>query len=492
MRRKGDRLEKFVDDYVIFDLETTGINCNKDKIIEIAAIKVRRGEVVEEFHSLVNPEIPIPASASAVNGISDDMVIDAPVIEALLDEFLEFIRGEVLVGHNIASFDMNILYDTVLRFNGMALDNEYIDTLLIARKLLKKGVDIEDHRLSTLCEFYDADFSRAHRALNDCYMVEECIKGMRNDMKEFGFASERTVSIKEKTIEAVTDKEWKIKIQEMLNKLIAEFELPEKSLYLAQNVGRVTKKITSYSVCIYEPEYPKLPDRKIDQTRNSIVLNIKEKGTALELIVGKRQFDNLDFDADLDARELKSDKSNIHVYIDNEDVDLIEFIKVNTIYSVKNYKSKASTFGCCSRFNECSDAKKCVHVNRLYSMACSYRKNLDAGRIFYGKNRNIDNEEKKDKPVMSKIKVDDAEKERRKSLGLPVTKQLRYMTKDNSCNWEEVAVESYEIVDTYMPSGTHSLLIKLSTQEEVRILAPYFAEMQKPSFVEDMNKGLED
>ena len=108
--KKGKNLNKYVSDYVVFDLETTGMSPDKDEIVEISAIKVKDGEIVDEFSSLVNPGMPIPAGASSVNGITDDMVADAPGFEEVFELFLEFIGEEVLVGHNIAGFDMHFLY----------------------------------------------------------------------------------------------------------------------------------------------------------------------------------------------------------------------------------------------------------------------------------------------------------------------------------------------------------------------------------------------
>lgn len=84
----GKQIYHYVPDYVIFDLETTGISLKKDEVIEISAVKVRAGQVIGEFTSLVNPGRPIPHSASAVNGITDDLVADAPLFCNVLRDFL--------------------------------------------------------------------------------------------------------------------------------------------------------------------------------------------------------------------------------------------------------------------------------------------------------------------------------------------------------------------------------------------------------------------
>lgn len=186
-----------------------------------------------------------------------------------------------------------------------------------------------------------------------------------------------------------SDDSWKVKIQSMLDDMVIEYELPEQSLYLKTNYGRTSNKITSYSVSIYEPEYPPNP-RSTVITKNQTVLNIKEKKNALELIIGKIQFGDLDVPEDAEVKFLQSDEDNVHVLFSKDSFELVDYIRANTKYSLANYESKASTFGCCSRFNDCSDAKKCVHENKLYSKACMYRRHLDSGKIFYGKNRNID------------------------------------------------------------------------------------------------------
>ena len=86
-----------------------------------------------------------------------------------------------------------------------------------------------------------------------------------------------------------------------------------------------------------------------------------------------------------------SDKSTgtIKIRFNCTSITMVDYIRRNTEYCIKKYTSKASSFGCCSMFNECSDSKKCVHQNKLYSKACMYRGNLEQGRIFYGENKSI-------------------------------------------------------------------------------------------------------
>lgn len=182
--------------------------------------------------------------------------------------------------------------------------------------------------------------------------------------------------------------DWKEKVQAILDDMVSEMGLPEGSLYLRTNYGK-EGKITSYSVCIYEPEYPAPPKARSELTRNSTVLNVKEGTDRLELIMGKDQFAEIQAPVDAEIKQQKSDQANMHVLMALDSNDLLSYIQENTRYALANYTSKASSFACCSKFNECSDAKRCVHENLLYSKACVYRSNLDAGRIFYGQNRNV-------------------------------------------------------------------------------------------------------
>ena len=146
----GKSLVKYVKDYVVFDLETTGIYTNSDEVIEISGVKVQNGKVTEEFTSLVNPGRHIPKGASAVNGITDHMVKSAPEFSIVLKEFLDFAGNMVLVGHNIHTFDMKFIYRDALKFYGKIPDNDYVDTLKFAKTVLPglshyKLVDLAEH-----------------------------------------------------------------------------------------------------------------------------------------------------------------------------------------------------------------------------------------------------------------------------------------------------------------------------------------------------------
>ena len=105
VNEKGQKLR---DTYVVFDLETTGFSPVKDKIIEIGAVKVEEGKITDKFSTFVNPKVPIPFEITRLTSITDEMVMNAPTIEEVLPEFLEFIDGAALVAHN-AGFDVGFI-----------------------------------------------------------------------------------------------------------------------------------------------------------------------------------------------------------------------------------------------------------------------------------------------------------------------------------------------------------------------------------------------
>lgn len=163
-------LLKFVNDYVLFDLETTGLSPARDEVVEISALKVAGGVVREEFSTLVNPGIHIPEMVSRVHGITDDMVADAPCMEKALREFLSFAGDSILVGHNIQRFDLPFIQNAAARYLGTNIGNEYIDTLALARRYLP---NLGRYSLDILSDYYGISYVGAHRALVDCRINQQ-------------------------------------------------------------------------------------------------------------------------------------------------------------------------------------------------------------------------------------------------------------------------------------------------------------------------------
>ena len=171
----GRRLNQYIENYVVFDLETTGVDTQEDSIIEISAVKVKNHVITDQFSRLINPGTHIPAGATKINGITDEMVKEAPGLTEVLPEFLSFIEGEVLIGHNIQSFDLIFLYRVSEELLGISLPNDYIDTLYMAKERLPQ---LYRHRLTDISEHFNIPTEGAHRALSDCMMNQQCYEQM--------------------------------------------------------------------------------------------------------------------------------------------------------------------------------------------------------------------------------------------------------------------------------------------------------------------------
>lgn len=164
-------------EFVVFDLETTGTK-SFCRVIEIGAYRVRNYQIVDEFQTLVNPEILIPKFITKLTNINDKMVRDAPKFTEIISDFMEFIGDSVLVAHN-ASFDMRFLnYEISRIYSNRRLANFYLCTVSLSRKLLPS---IENHRLKTVANYYSIDLNNHHRASADALATAKIfIKSLEN------------------------------------------------------------------------------------------------------------------------------------------------------------------------------------------------------------------------------------------------------------------------------------------------------------------------
>lgn len=170
-------------DYTVIDFETTGIDSNNDSILEMAAVRVRGGDIVDSFSSLVNPGVHISAKISQITGITDDMVVGSPSIQEVLPSFVNFIGDDILMGHNIR-FDLRFLSKAYLNIIGPYYFCQCIDTLTIARSLYP---DDEHHRLQDLARKFSINPDAAHRALSDVTTTHQCFQIMARDKRGASF-----------------------------------------------------------------------------------------------------------------------------------------------------------------------------------------------------------------------------------------------------------------------------------------------------------------
>ena len=176
--KKGKKLNDKLSEYTVVDIETTGFSPQKNKIIEIAAVKVKNGKVVDKFQKLVNPEERINYYITNLTGISNDMVSKADKIDSVILEFKEFVGDSVIVGHNV-NFDINFLYDNLYNVSGGYLMNDFIDTMYMSKELLP---GLSNYKLESLVDHFNFSYEGAHRALNDCIFTYECYEKMKEIM----------------------------------------------------------------------------------------------------------------------------------------------------------------------------------------------------------------------------------------------------------------------------------------------------------------------
>lgn len=162
--------------FVVVDLETTGGSSKDESITEVGAVKVRGGEVLGEFQTLVNPGAPIPPFIAVLTGISDAMVAGAPGIATVLPAFLEFARGCVLVAHN-APFDLGFLRAACARTGQQWPDFDHLDTARLARRVLTRD-EAPNCRLQTLAQLFRAATPPCHRALADARATVDVLHGL--------------------------------------------------------------------------------------------------------------------------------------------------------------------------------------------------------------------------------------------------------------------------------------------------------------------------
>ena len=165
--------------YVAFDLETTGLSCDTDEILEIGALKVRDGKIVQRFNQLIHPKKEILPQVSELTGITNEMVHQAPEVSQVIPEFLAFCEDDVVIGHNVM-FDFRFT-KTFAKRQGLAFEHQGLDTLKIARIVHK---DFDSKSLGALCEYYGIVNEAAHRAYHDALATAKLYQILAHHFEE--------------------------------------------------------------------------------------------------------------------------------------------------------------------------------------------------------------------------------------------------------------------------------------------------------------------
>lgn len=173
---KGKSVRENINDYTVIDLETTGRYINSCEIIEMSAVKVRNGEIVDTFSTLVCPNGHLSSDITELTGITSEMLDDAPTISDVLSDYLDFIGNDIVLGHNIASFDTNLIYDICEQYGLALFQNTMLDTYHYARCC---NISVSDYKLTTLTKYFGIEHEEAHRALADCIANFKCYEALK-------------------------------------------------------------------------------------------------------------------------------------------------------------------------------------------------------------------------------------------------------------------------------------------------------------------------
>lgn len=186
VRRRG---EIVVDTFVALDIETTGLSPDKDKIIEIGALKVIKGQIVDQFSRLINPGIKLPDRIVEITGIQDDMLVEEEGEDQVIPQFIDFLEDNILLGHNIL-FDYSFIKAYMAK-RRLTFVKQGIDTLTLSRALHS---GLRSRSLASMCHYYGIHNPNAHRAFEDAKAASSLYFKM---VEEFGEEKSEIFKVKE-------------------------------------------------------------------------------------------------------------------------------------------------------------------------------------------------------------------------------------------------------------------------------------------------------
>ena len=270
----NDKGQGFDVPFVVFDLETTGFSSTKNRIIEIGAVKVKDGEIIDRFSTFVNPKVPIPYRIINLTSISDEMVKDAPTIDKILPDFVEFAKDCVLVAHN-AAFDTGFINENC---RNLGIDFRYtsVDTVGISRVLFP---DSKKHTLDVLCKKLGVILDNHHRAVDDAEATAHIFIKMLKKLNEVGIDTLGKINEKCKSSPDI------IKHQPYYHIIILA----------KNNVGRENLyRLVSSSFIDYYSSRPRIPKSMINEYREGLIIGSAcEQGELYQAILKEATVDKI-------------------------------------------------------------------------------------------------------------------------------------------------------------------------------------------------------
>lgn len=274
----GDNLPGFDDEMIVFDIETTGKSARTSRIIEIGALLVKCGEILDSFSTFVDPECHIPEDSTEVHHITDDMVVGAPSEREAVKSFLDFAKDRLLVAHN-ANFDVGFIRSAADR-HGLTFNNTYLDTVGVSRYV---NSELKNHKLATIAKHYKLGDFEHHRADADTEILARILFKMLDMLKSEGVNDFESM----KNVMSASTDPLLLPTYHMI--ILAKNKEGLKNLY----------KLVSYSYLDYYKRFPRIPKTVLENHREGLII-----GSACE--AGELYRAILDGRSDEDIEEIAS------------------------------------------------------------------------------------------------------------------------------------------------------------------------------------------
>ncbi len=269
----GDTGTTFEDEFVVFDIETTGLSPITCKITEIGAVKVKNDEILDVFNTFVDPEEPIPEEITTLTGITDEMVAGAPKTKEAVQMFLDFIGDRMLVAHN-ASFDISFIRKAA-GDHELTFVNPYLDTLSMSRYV---NPDLKKHKLDAIADYFGLGDFNHHRASDDAEMCARIFYRMVAKLQNDGVSTPAEMSA------AMSDRTDPLKLNPYHLILLAKNPTGLKNLY----------KLISASYLTYYKKRPRIPKTLLEAHREGLIIGSAcEAGELYRAILENRPHDEL-------------------------------------------------------------------------------------------------------------------------------------------------------------------------------------------------------
>ena len=247
----GSKYPSFDDEMIVFDLETTGLSNRSCKIIEIGAVKIKAGEIIEEFNTFVDPECEISEEITNLTSITNEDVKGAPKEREAIESFMDFVGDRLLIAHN-ANFDIGFVRVALERY-GIPFTNSYLDTVGLSKYV---NPELSKHKLNIIAEHYKLEEFHHHRACDDARTLAYIFFVMLERLRSEG------VTTFERMVDAMSEKADPLKLPVNHMIIFAKNKEGLKNLY----------RLVSFSYLDYYRRRPRMPKSVIEQYRDGLII----------------------------------------------------------------------------------------------------------------------------------------------------------------------------------------------------------------------------